>query len=160
MRTIFTRLLLMASASFLYVSPLLAGVSDGRAPPPGVDAWVKTVNAKVENAIVEPYGASGPVIAHFRRADNGRAVEVRVDRASPALERAMRVTLRKLRRLPPMPRGVDAHQRVKVQLLFDDGSNAWSYQAERRAMLAAAAEANRRFVEGSTETILALSTGP
>ena len=72
----------------------------------------------------------------------------------------MRVTLRKLRRLPPMPQGVDPHQRVKVQVLFDDGSNAWSYQAERRAMLAAAAEANRRFVEGSTETILALSTDP
>ncbi len=160
MRTLFTRLFLMASAAFLFVSPLLARVSDGRAPPPGVDAWVKAVNAKIDDAMVEPYGASGPVIAHFRRADSGRAVEVQVDRASPALERAMRVTLGKLRRLPPMPQGVDPHQRIKVQILFDDGSNAWDYQVERRAMLAAAEEANRRFVEGSTETVLALSTGP
>lgn len=110
--------------------------------------------------MVEPYGASGSAIAHFRRAEDGRAAEVQVDRASPGLERAMRITLWKLRRLPPMPQGVDPRQRVKVQILFDDGSNAWSYQAKRRAMLAAAEEANRRFEEGSTETIPALSADP
>ena len=166
MHAIFTRLLLTASATFLLVSPLLAespmaaGASDGRASPPNVAAWVKAVNAKVEGAMVGPSGVSGAVTARFRRGDDGRAAEIQVDPATPALEHAVRITLQRLRHLPSMPRGVDPHQRVKVQLLFDDGTDTEAFEAKRHAMLAAADEANRRIAEGSTETILALSGTP
>lgn len=158
MHVVFTRLLLMASATFLYVSPLLAGVSTSRASPPSVAAWVKAVNARFEGAMVESYGVDGKVTASFRLADDGRVAEVQIDHAKPALERAMRNTLGRLRRLPPMPEGVDHHQRVKVQLLFDDGIDAEAYQSKRRAMLAEADEVNRRFAAGAIETRLALST--
>lgn len=151
-----TRLLPLASAAFLYVSPLLAAAPEDDTAPPTFATWVRAVNAKTDRAMVAARDADGLAIATFRRADDGRVADVRITAASPELKEAARRTLSRLGRLPPMPRGVDPHQRVRAELLFGVGMDAETYRTKRRIMLAAADAENRR-VAGAAPVELASS---
>jgi hypothetical protein len=60
------------------------------------------------------------------------------------MESAARATLARLGQLPPLPEGVDARQRIKLQLLIDDHSNVDEFERKVGAMAANAEAANRR----------------
>jgi len=152
-----TRLLPLASAAFLYVSPLFAAGPDSSMTPPTLATWVKAVNARADRAMaIAAPGVDGLAIATFRRAEDGRVVDVSIAAASPALKEAARRTLSRLGRLPPLPQGVDPRQRVRAELLFATGMDAEAYRAKHRLMLAAADAENRR-VSGLAPVELASS---
>jgi hypothetical protein len=152
-----TRLLPLASAAFLYVSPLLAAEPDSAATTQTLAAWVQTVNARADRAMVAAPGADGLVIATFRRAEDGRVTDIRISGASLELREAARRTLSRIGRLPPLPQGVDPHQRVRAELLFGAGMDPETYRMKRRIMLAAADVENRRVAGGSAPVELASS---
>jgi TonB family protein len=157
MRAFLIRLSLFASTAFLNLSPLLATKPGGHEPPASVAAWVQAVNAQVANAVTAPDGVFGRAVVSFRRGDDGRPADVVVVDASPALARAALATLRRLDRLPPMPTGIDRRQMIRMQLLFDEGSDPTSFQAQRGAMLAAADIANARIAARASATRVAVT---
>jgi hypothetical protein len=152
MRTIYNGLILVASAALVHASPLLAEVSPSDAPPASIAAWVGTVNAQLEEATARTRGTTGSATAIFRRASNGRPTDIKIIAATPAMEHAARGTLARLGQLPPLPSGVGPDQRIKLQLLFDDGSDVYAFEKKVHVLLAQAEAANMRFPHDRTRT--------
>lgn len=158
MRRIYNSIVLLASAAIFHASPLLAEVPQRGAPPASLNAWVGAVNARISEVMVEPNGLTGITTALFRRGEDGRATDIVLVRATPAEERAARLTLQRLGQLPPLPRGVNPRQRIKLQLLLDSGYGVSAFRKKRRDMMAAADVENRRFAQGKTTMVADLST--
>lgn len=160
MRTTYKSLMLLAPAALLFASPLLADVPQGGAPPASIAAWVETVNAQLEDAIARTRGGTGPATAIFRRASDGRATDVEIVAANPAMRDAARATLARLGQLPALPQGVDPGQRIKLQLLFDEGPDTYAFDKKVDALLAKADAANARLSQGQTRMAANLARTP
>ena len=160
MRTTSNSLILLAPAALLFASPLRAEVAEDGAPPASIAAWVETVNERLEDAIAKTRGVTGSATAIFRRASDGRATDVEIVAASPAMEQATRATLARLGQLPALPQGVAPDQRIKLQLLFEEGLDSYSFEKKVHALLAKADAENARFSGGQTRMAANLAQIP
>ena len=121
----------LATATMLFATSTNAGADP-------LDAWVKAANHKIERRMVYPNnGESGVVIATFQRSQDGRPTAITVRSASPAMMRAARITLNRVRDLPSLPDGYDG-KRVRMQMLIGDPAAAGEYYAQRKQLLATA----------------------
>lgn len=154
MRRIYNSIVLLASAVLFHASPLLAAAHQRDAAPANLHSWVKTVNARIDDVTTNPTGLTGTATALFRLDENGRAVDVEIRDATPAMERAARLTLERVGHLPALPPGIDRRQRIKLQLLLDNGNDVTAFDRMRQDMLAAADTANGR-IGGGTAPIFA-----
>jgi TonB family protein len=143
MRVLFNRLFLMASGTFLWVSPLLAEIGSDRTPSSRLASWVDGINMRVDEVMTDVDDVEGQVTVTFRRADDGHARDIRITDGTPALDQAARTIVRRLGRLPPLPLGVEAGQRIRLQLLWG-GTDSAAFATRRRALLATAEAGNRR----------------
>jgi hypothetical protein len=146
-----------ASSAFLFVSPLLAETPSDIAPATALDSWVQQVDDQIGRAIVSSNDASGTVDVTFRRGEDGHPADVQVRATDPLLAASARATVQRIGRLPALPVGIDPHKLVHMQLLFDNGDNLAAYHARRRAMFAAASEANRDLAARLSDTQVAVS---
>lgn len=160
MRASITQLLLLSSVVFLAIPAVHAEAQESAASPASVERWTKAVNMRLDQVITAPADLDGAASATFRRADDGRIADVRIVAVNPRLTAAARATLGRLGWLPPMPTGVDPHQLIRVNLLFQSWADGRSFRAKREAMIAAAEAANRRLEQRLTDRSLALSNAP
>ena len=160
MRRLYNSIVLLASAALFHASPLLAEVPQRDAAPASIHGWVETVNARIDDALTNPTGVTGTATAVFRLDDNGRATDVEIRGAIPAMERAARLTLERAGPLPALPQGIDRRQRIKLQLLLDNGSDATAYSRKRQDMLAAADAANEQIGGGAAPMFADLAVNP
>jgi hypothetical protein len=160
MRKIYTRLTLLAAALTPMSPPLMAQAPQSDAPPATVQAWVNSVNARINAVMTNRTGLNGTVQARFRRGEDGRATDIRLHRATPAMARAARLTLQRVGALPPLPQGIDRRQPIKLQLLFGAGYDTKAFEHQRREMLAMADTANGRIGRGRATMVAELSRNP
>lgn len=124
--------------SGLTTAALLFASTSATASPDPIESWVKATNAKLERHMVYPTsGQSGIVVATFQRSQDGRATAINIRSASPAMARAARNTLTRLRDLPPLPPGY-ADKRIRMQMLVGDPADTAGYHAQRKQLIAAA----------------------
>ena len=124
----------LATAAALFVG------SPANAEPIG--DWVKVVNKKLDRNIALPSnGRSGVVTATFKRGEDGRPTAVSVDSKDRTLARAARITLNRLRRLPPMPEGYGG-TRIRMQMLVGSAADLAAYHSKRAELLASAQASN------------------
>jgi hypothetical protein len=152
MRSLFTYPMMIASAAFLYVTPLPAAGQIEDARPGTVAEWVKQVNLKLDRSMPVGDNRTGLVVVTFRRGADGYPAAVQVHDARPALRHAARETLRRARQLPPLPPGIKPDQRITMQLLFAGDEDLEVYSAKRSAMTVYANDTNRRFDVKRTST--------
>lgn len=127
---------LVAAAAALGGTPAYAGN--------GISGWVTTVNKKLDRAIVFPGdGRHGVAHAVIQRTPEGRAKLVSVRSESRAVARAARITVSRLRGLPPMPSGYEGSV-IALQMLIGDPDDAYSFYRNRDRMLASADTRNRQ----------------
>lgn len=155
MRRFYNSIVLLASAAIFHASPLLAEVPQRSASPASLNAWVAEVSARISQVMPDPNGLTGTTTALFRRGEDGRATDIVIGGATPAEESAARLTLHRLGELPPLPRGINPRQRIKLQLLLDSGYDVGAFKQKRRDLELAANEANRRFVDSRATTMVA-----
>lgn len=128
---------LIAAAAALAGTPAYAG-------PDQVSTWVNAVNKKLERTIVyPPNGRHGVAHATFRRTADGRAELVSVKAKSASVARAARLTVARLRDLPPEPTGMSGRN-IVLQMLIGNPNDARSYYHQRAQMLASAETGNRQ----------------
>jgi hypothetical protein len=128
--------------SGLATAALLFASTSVNASPDPLQEWVKATNKTIESRIVRPSnGETGIVIATFSRGEDGRPTAVAVRSASPAMARAARLTLNRLRDLAPLPEGYDG-RRIRMQLLIGDPDFVGDYYIQHRQLLAAAERNN------------------
>lgn len=140
----------LATAATLFVG------SPANAEPIG--DWVKTVNKQLDRKIAfPPDGRSGVVMATFERGENGRPTAVTVDSKDRALARAARITLSRLRQLPPLPEGYGA-RRIRMQMLVGNPADLAGYRAKRADLLASAEATNVRLARMSRPVQVATAT--
>ena len=150
---------LLSAAVFLNSPAVHAGVARDTAAPAALEAWVNVVNAQLDEAMDGPPDLYGTVTAFVRRTEDGALAVVRVAPAPAQLTQALRSTLSRIRRLPPIPRGFDPHHLIRVNLLFG-GATERSYRAQRRTMMATASDANYRLANHIKDRSVALSHVP
>lgn len=160
MRRIYNSIILLASAALFHASPLLAEAPQRDAAPASVHSWVQTVNARIDDVMTNPSGLTGTVTALFRLDEAGRPTDIEIRGANPAMERAARLTLERVGHLPALPQGIDRGQRIKLQLLLDNGRDAKAYDRKRQDMLAAADVANGRIGGGAAPMLAGLAVNP
>lgn len=103
-----------------------------------IGTWVKAVNKKLDASMVYPLGGQhGTAQATIRRTEDGRAVLVDVSADSPAIARAARRTVARLRNVPPLPVGFKG-QPIRMQMLIGNPNDAYAYYRSRKQMLAKA----------------------
>ena len=150
--------LLLSSTAFLHTPALHAGLSAAQAPA-SIESWAAAVNRRLDQVITAPPAVDGMASATFRRGEDGKITDVRVLATDRGLAEAVRRTLARLERLPPMPIGVDPRQAVRVDLLFGSRDEDGSFLERRQAMLAAAERSNRRLTRRLADRTLTLSAG-
>ena len=142
---------LIAAAAALSGSPAYAAGQD-----PVAD-WVKQVNRKLDRNIAYPTGnRHGVAYATFRRTADGRAEMLSVESKDRALERAARITLKRLRDLPPEPKGMKGST-ITLQMLIGDPNDPRGYHQKNARMLASADERNKQVAARLEGTRLALN---
>ncbi|HEX8058848.1 MAG TPA: energy transducer TonB [Novosphingobium sp.] len=160
MRRIYNSIVLFASAALFHASPLLAAAPQRGAAPANLHSWVKTVNARIDDVTTNPTGLTGTATALFRIGEAGRPIDVEIRDATPAMERAARLTLERVGHLPALPQGIDRRQRIKLQLLLDNGNDVTAFQRKRQDMLAAAEAANGRIGGSAAPMFADLAVNP
>lgn len=129
---------LIAAATFLAGTPAHAEAD------PLAD-WVTTVNKKLDRNIAYPSGGQhGVAYATIRRTEDGRAVLVKVNCEDRALARAARLTVARLRNVPPLPMGYKGSA-IRMQMLIGDTNNPNAFYARRKQLLADAANKNAQY---------------
>lgn len=113
-----------------------------------IQDWVEAVNARVDRAMIMPAGEHGMVEATFQRGDDGRVRAVEVGRGTLSMKRAAKLSLNRLRDLPPLPAGY-AGTRIRVRMLMGDPADVWGYHTRRRQMLADARTSNLRLAQAA-----------
>jgi hypothetical protein len=154
-----TRLSLLAAA-LVPISPLVADTPPSAEPPATVHDWVTAVNARIDAVLINKAQLDGTVTVAFRRGGDGLASEIEIRGARPAMAHAARRTLARLGQLPPLPRGIDPRQQIKLQLLFGAGDDRETFDDKRRAMLAAASERNGRIGDRRSAMVAGISRKP
>lgn len=129
-------------AGLAAASAILLAANPVNAQSDPIADWVKTVNKKLDNTMVYPSGPQhGTAYATIRRTEDGRAVLVDVRADSPAIARAARLTVARLRNVPPLPAGFKG-QPIRMQMLIGDPNNTYAYYSNRKRMLASAERRN------------------
>ncbi|UVO51747.1 hypothetical protein M0208_14975 [Sphingomonas sp. SUN019] len=128
--------------SGLVTATLLFASTSVNASTDPLQGWVQAANKKIEGRMVYPSnGESGVVVATFQRGQDGRPTAITIRSASPAMARAARLTLNRVRDLAPLPAGYDG-KRIRMQMLIGDPTDAADYYAQRKQLLAAAEQNN------------------
>lgn len=130
--------------SALVTAAALAAGTPAHADP--LESWVEQVNRKLDRSIVFPSnGQVGVVEATFKRRGDGRAEAIVTRSGSPAMQRAARQTLTRIRDLPPLPTGY-AGIPIRMQMLVGHQSELASHNKRRERMLESARAANMRLI--------------
>ncbi|WP_375427402.1 hypothetical protein [uncultured Sphingomonas sp.] len=139
---------LVTAAALAAGAPAHANANaNANADPGAIENWVKQVNRKLDRTIVFPAnGRSGVVQATFERDDDGRARAIIVKSGHPAMTRAARHTLNRIRDLPQLPAGY-VGKRIRMQMLVGNVADPVSYHDQRKRMLASAQASNVRFAQ-------------
>ena len=121
----------------------LAAADPASAERDPLAAWAERVGKQVDRSMVMPSGGRhGVAHATVRRTADGRAELVRVDCDDRALARAARITVARLRRIPPPPVGFESTP-IRIQMLIGTPNDSYGYDAQLRRMRAEAGERNR-----------------
>jgi hypothetical protein len=106
--------------------------------------WLDTVNKQIEQSIVSPRnGDAGIATVTFQRGADGRPIVITTRGPGTELSRAARLTAMRLR-LPPLPAGLGADQRVTMKIMFGGYDGEQVYGKRHAQMLADAANTNQR----------------
>lgn len=117
--------------------------------------WVEKVNQQMDQFAIEARGGeTGTAQVSFRRGENGRPTEVAIRGGNASIAAAAVATLRQVRKLPPMPQGFSADQRIVLNFLIGESNDA-AYRQNRSRMLASARLANTRLAAINSGTQLA-----
>lgn len=146
--------------NFIIIGLVAAAASLAGAPAyaeEGISGWVKTVNNKLDRTIVYPSGDQhGVAHAVIQRTPDGRARLVSVRSENRALARAARLTVARLRRLPPMPSGYEGRP-IALQMIIGDPNDFGAFHRDRARMLASADNSNRLLAARVEGTRLAMN---
>lgn len=129
--------------------------AEARSSDHALARWVDKVNQQMDLFATEARGGqSGTAQVSFRRGEDGRPTEVAIRGGNASIAAAAVATLRQVRKLPPMPEGFSANQRIVLNFLIGE-TNDVAYRQNRSRLLASARLANTRLATLNSGTQLA-----